>query len=269
MLAEVRALGEGIVIADQLPTAMAPEVIKNTSLKIGLRITAKDDRELLGGTMNANLDRLEKLSIFNPGHAIVSYEPLLKPFEVQLPYFEAKEGDLSDKTVLTAMLKGELYIGNIRRSIDISSEKWKAEADRIRHALKNAIAGMDAIDAKSAESTNKTELRRMVNEKNALFETAVSLKKEAEKLSLSIIAYVSSLMFITGVKSPSENVQKTILGIIRDIVTYSDFANSFYREILGIFNAYRVKHGHPEQLGSSYFKKRDLFLKSTRKWKDM
>ncbi|EKC62797.1 hypothetical protein LEA_11657, partial [human gut metagenome] len=43
MLAEVRALGEGIVIADQLPTAMAPEVLKNTGLKLGHRITAQDD----------------------------------------------------------------------------------------------------------------------------------------------------------------------------------------------------------------------------------
>ena len=34
MLAEVRALREGIIIADQLPTAMAPEVIKNTNIKL-------------------------------------------------------------------------------------------------------------------------------------------------------------------------------------------------------------------------------------------
>ncbi|MCR5735395.1 MAG: DUF87 domain-containing protein, partial [Lachnospiraceae bacterium] len=40
MLAEVRALGEAIVIADQLPTSLAPQVTKNTSLKIGHRITA-------------------------------------------------------------------------------------------------------------------------------------------------------------------------------------------------------------------------------------
>lgn len=61
MLAEVRALKEGIVIADQLPTAMAPEVIKNTGLKIGHRITAEDDRELLGGTMSATETQLEQM----------------------------------------------------------------------------------------------------------------------------------------------------------------------------------------------------------------
>lgn len=269
MLAEVRALGEGIVIADQLPTAMAPEVIKNTSLKIGLRITAQDDRELLGGTMNANPDQLEKLSIFNPGHAIVSYEPLLKPFEVQLPYFEAKEGDLSDKTILSTMLKGDLYVGNLRRSIDISSEKWKSEGDRIQKALKKAIADMEAVEANEAGCTTTAELRKLVNEKSALFETAVSLKTEAEKLSLSIIAYISSIMFMTNVKSPRKDVQETIHTIRKDIVTYSDFANHFFRETLAIFNAYLVSHGRPEKIGGSYQKKKDLFIKSAKKWKDM
>ena len=57
MLAEVRALGEGIVIADQLPTAMAPEVLKNTGLKLGQRITAQDDRNLLGSTMSDSADQ--------------------------------------------------------------------------------------------------------------------------------------------------------------------------------------------------------------------
>lgn len=51
MLAEVRALGEGMIIADQLPSAVAPEVIKNTGSKLALRLVANDDREELGGTM--------------------------------------------------------------------------------------------------------------------------------------------------------------------------------------------------------------------------
>lgn len=69
MLAEVRALGEGIVIADQLPTVMAPEVLKNTGLKIAHRITAQDDRALLGSTMSASPDQLEEQGTFGTGWA--------------------------------------------------------------------------------------------------------------------------------------------------------------------------------------------------------
>ena len=84
MLAEVRALKEGIIIADQLPTVMAQEVIKNTGLKIGLRITSADDRGLLGGTMAANVQQLEAMATFNTGRALVSYEGLMKPFTMQM-----------------------------------------------------------------------------------------------------------------------------------------------------------------------------------------
>lgn len=80
MLAEVRALKESIVIADQLPTVMADEVLKNTGLKIGLRITAVDDRISLCNTMSASEKQMQDMSVFDVGRALVFYEGLQKPF---------------------------------------------------------------------------------------------------------------------------------------------------------------------------------------------
>lgn len=84
MLAEVRALREGIIIADQLPTAMAPEVIKNTNIKLVHRLTSQDDRGLVGSTMSANEIQMEQLATFSPGQSLIVYEGLLKPFEMQI-----------------------------------------------------------------------------------------------------------------------------------------------------------------------------------------
>ena len=94
MLAEVRALKEGIVIADQLPTVMAQEVLKNTGLKIGLRITSADDRGLLGSTMSANSTQLEEMATFTPGRALVSYEGLLKPFAMHTHKWRGPVGNI-------------------------------------------------------------------------------------------------------------------------------------------------------------------------------
>src|SRR5207253_3910299 len=47
MLAEMRALGEGIIVADQLPTAIAPEAITSTNIKVMHRLVAAADREEL------------------------------------------------------------------------------------------------------------------------------------------------------------------------------------------------------------------------------
>jgi hypothetical protein len=52
MLAEIRAFGQGLMIVEQIPTKIVSEAIKNTNLKIMLRLTSRDDREYLGEAMN-------------------------------------------------------------------------------------------------------------------------------------------------------------------------------------------------------------------------
>ena len=52
MLAEIRAFGQGLAIVEQIPSKIVPEAIKNTNLKIMLRLPALDDRECLGAAMN-------------------------------------------------------------------------------------------------------------------------------------------------------------------------------------------------------------------------
>ena len=84
MLAEVRALRESIIIADQLPTALASEVVKNTGLKVVHRLTAKDDREEIGTAISASSLQLEQMTSFTTGKALIYYEKTLKPFEIQI-----------------------------------------------------------------------------------------------------------------------------------------------------------------------------------------
>ncbi len=84
MLAEVRALREAIVIADQLPTALASEVTKNTGLKLVHRLTAQDDREQIGTAISASPLQLEQMASFTTGKAFIHHERTLKPFEVQI-----------------------------------------------------------------------------------------------------------------------------------------------------------------------------------------
>lgn len=74
MLAEMRALGQGILIADQLPTAIAPQAVKQTNVKILMRITAKDDREEIGNTMDLNEEQMHQVVNFKTGNAYIYHE---------------------------------------------------------------------------------------------------------------------------------------------------------------------------------------------------
>jgi hypothetical protein len=188
MLAEVRALGEGIVIADQLPTAMAPEVIKNTSLKIGLRITAQDDRGLLGGTMSADEVQLERMGVFSPGHALCSYEPLLKPFEVQIPYFESKEDNAETVTIVRNLLSSPYYQEDLRQSLEIHRDGWKRQRYEIRKKYNEMLAkGRNSDPIGSKESAKKAQDVRAQRDE---------VVKKVQQVFLDVAAYGSMLQVV-------------------------------------------------------------------------
>ncbi|MDR0460823.1 MAG: hypothetical protein LBH62_05250 [Nitrososphaerota archaeon] len=133
MLAEVRALGEGIIIADQLPTIMAPEVIKNTGLKIGHKLTAEDDRNLLGGTMSTNATQLEQMATFNPGEALVTFEGLLRPFKVMIKLWENGKSfeTPTNEELVHVMSEKTGYKYLLDNSAKICCEKFSTEIDKI------------------------------------------------------------------------------------------------------------------------------------------
>jgi len=86
MLAEMRALGEGMLIADQLPSAVAPEVVKNTSSKLAHRLVSVDDREDLGGAMLLDAAQTEEIARLQPGEAYFYTEGLYRPRRVRVPF---------------------------------------------------------------------------------------------------------------------------------------------------------------------------------------
>jgi hypothetical protein len=88
MLAEMRALGEGIVVADQLPSALNSAVIKNTNLKIMHRLTSEDDRAQLGATMLLDEEQFVKAVTLTPGESYIYKEGLERPKHVFEPNFK-------------------------------------------------------------------------------------------------------------------------------------------------------------------------------------
>ena len=132
MLAEVRALREGIIIADQLPTAMAPEVIKNTNIKLVHRLTSGDDRELVGSTMSASPLQMENMATYLPGQALFSYEKLLKPFEMRVCTVEEHgEKTPNDKELFEIMQKKPGFSNLQKRRVNNAFDALKKETDRL------------------------------------------------------------------------------------------------------------------------------------------
>lgn len=99
LLSEIRAYGQGFLIADQIPTKLASDTIKNTNLKIVHRIVAEEDRQAIGKAMNMTEDQIYYLSGLRRGFATVYTEGDSHPKLVKFPLVE-NENALSRRQVL-------------------------------------------------------------------------------------------------------------------------------------------------------------------------
>ncbi|THC49316.1 DUF87 domain-containing protein [Streptomyces sp. A1499] len=85
LLSEIRAYGQGVVIADQVPTRLDPSVLKNTLLKLAHRTVAADDRFALATTMGMDQKQSEALVPLDVGRAAVFGHGADAPVLVQVP----------------------------------------------------------------------------------------------------------------------------------------------------------------------------------------
>ena len=245
MLAEVRALNEVIIIADQLPTAMAPEVIKNTSLKLGHRMTSADDRELLGSTMSADEVQMERMATFSQGKALAIYEGLLKPFEMQIHQW-SRIGDIVDDNLYTSPDDDELYsilsytdspfLVDMERSFRITQEKFEAQWDRIldkieifhenledvknlREEINNATV---MLKDKTMDSTLRVKFSKTIREAE---ERRINTNRELREQYDSLCDQIEEIIFaLSSYRKQNIYYSKQIVDLILEkIRQYRDF----------------------------------------------
>jgi uncharacterized protein len=99
LLAEIRAYGEGVVIAEQIPAKLVPDAIKNTALKVLHRLPAADDRQLVGATMNLDAEQSRQVVSLQPGEAAVFTDGMDRPMRVLVPFGGDREHGAQPRAV--------------------------------------------------------------------------------------------------------------------------------------------------------------------------
>ena len=95
-LDEVRAFGEGLVVVDQMPSKLVPDVIRNSGLKVVHRLTAEEERTIVGGAMALNEAQTRALSSLPAGQAVVYTDGSVNACRVCVPDHAGREGYLRD-----------------------------------------------------------------------------------------------------------------------------------------------------------------------------
>ena len=177
MLAEVRKYGESLIIADQIPNKLTPEVLKNTNTKIIHKLFAEDDKESVGNTMILEKEQKEFLSSLPTGRAVVFSQGWSKAVQVQIKLLT---NTTSDEEVDEQILKDSCinyYRENYRREIFAGSNIFDREPtfeemktimesskSELLSSFKNMYKALENLSKRSLEDIrNKTNIFKKAN----------------------------------------------------------------------------------------------------------
>ena len=162
LLAEVRKYGEGLIIVDQIPNKLAPEVLKNTNTKIIHKLFARDDKEAVGDTMLMDDKQKEYLSALEAGQAILFTEGMRKPVQIKVDYIS----DTSSKEVEDQEVR-ECYC-NMYNDIFLEQEIVRQIYDSFSELLKDIWHNLGTSSCITEETKGGIE---QFHEKAELFMT--------------------------------------------------------------------------------------------------
>ena len=112
VISEIRTYGQGVVIVDQIPTKLTPDVVKNTNIKFIHRTLAQDDRDCVGSTMNLTEAQSRELCLLEVGQAVVHREGADKAFLVQVAESE-RGNNITNEEIRRHMMNFHAEYSNI------------------------------------------------------------------------------------------------------------------------------------------------------------
>ncbi|MFW2351877.1 ATP-binding protein [Aliarcobacter butzleri] len=218
ILAEIRAYGEGIIIADQIASKLNRDVIKNTNIKIVHRTMDYEDREIVGKAINLSDEQILDIAELKSGEAIVHNKDIHQAFMVKIDEF--KEEKISDYEIV------EFYNRFIEKNEDYKYELFFEKWFYIENGEKPDFSkiNFDILKVKFIEFINSI----FFDSKNIL-ENWEKLKKEIgsfknENSYLHIISklwnelnFLSNIQYYKDIDSYIES-SKTFIVIVLSII---------------------------------------------------
>ena len=104
VISEMRSMGQGVAVVEQIPSKLLPDVIKNTNAKIVHRLVSRDDQALLASTLGLEEHEAIYLTSLRTGHALYAKEGMQRPVEVKINKPTVPSQKVSDDRVHREML---------------------------------------------------------------------------------------------------------------------------------------------------------------------
>lgn len=218
MLAEVRKYGESLIIVDQIPEKMTPEVLKNTNTKIVHKLFAQDDKDAVGNTMALTDEQKKFLSNLPPGRAVMFSQGWTKAIQLQVEEkLSTSRTEIETAQIRSTALKYYLEPQNVKRGILRGLEKlsWVNEEILIKYFELTAVGKTFLkIYREYLKDGSAGEERRLEDRKK--FEAfAAHIKRAVKKFGVEL---VTAYLYWNAYAEADVEREKRLSGIIRNIV---------------------------------------------------
>lgn len=168
MLAEIRKYGESLIIVDQIPNKLTPDVLKNTNTKIIHRIFAADDKDAVGNTVMLKEEQKAFLSNLQAGRAVYFTSATEKAIQIKIN----SSYDTSQKALLNSEIRDSViayYCENYKRNLylgtNVFSEVPSTEQFAMIEKLYSGIADeyMDKLLNQEKMDSIVTEMAELID----------------------------------------------------------------------------------------------------------
>lgn len=253
LLAEIRAYGEGLVIAEQIPSKLLPDAIKNTAIKIVHRLPAQDDRDAVGATMNLTEAQSSYLVTLPPGQAAVFTDGMDYPVLTAMPDGTDREkaavepgsaiGLVGRRSVTCGKdcAESPCTLRQIRAAQKVLHDHpilvlW-AELSVLAHLAgelmpiprPEALDAMRAVDERSRDCAISHAVDRAVAARSAAFATVVS----SDALASHVTDAMRVRMAERGSHCESDESEWRVLTVDRRLLAYGSDLPSALEKVIG------------------------------------
>ena len=215
MLAEIRAYGVGVVIADQSPRKVSADVVALTDMKVVFRLVESTDKKMIADSTNMDENDIQRLSRLRPGEAFVFFNKLEEPEEVVTPDYRANNDikiTLSDENIksIVEKRKGSALSERPYPQCEFCSHCGNG-CDRQRRALAREIAARIFNNNFTPASKDFETIRKVF----ARITAAVKRELNGEPFSKELLSCVKvhlfrKIIYETDIKIGAETIKRSI-----------------------------------------------------------
>ena len=221
-IAEMRAYGEGFIIADQAPGLLDMSVIRNTNTKIILRLPDLSDCELVGHAAGLNDDQISEISKLENGVAVVKQGEWLEPVLSKINKFEPKNSNnvirgSKVNRIDSQKLKTQLLDMIINDRTDNQLDLRELKGDIIKSKL-SARAKCGAIEFIYSNEINKNDILQKHKLIYELTDADKVLDSMSKKKFSSVREKCKELLTELGIDSERYDKEK-IIYIIGEVIS--------------------------------------------------